>query len=86
MGKTKKHEKEWGRSHRPQHDDYDMDWDNEDERDYTVQDFFRGCKPPRIYCPQCGYSDIDDLTPISTHARNKTMCPGCGGPAILSYD
>ena len=85
MGKTKRHEKEWGSKCKPHHEDYDMDWE-ETERDYTVQDFFRGCKDPRIYCPNCGYSDIDDLTPIATHSRNKTMCPGCGGPATVVYD
>jgi len=83
MGKTNRHEKEWGSNRRPQRDDF---WDEEEEQDYTVSDFFRGVKNPRIYCKQCGYSDVDDLTPIASHHRSQTMCPGCGGPAIITYD
>ena len=40
----------------------------------------------RIYCKNCGYSDVDDLTPIASHSHSQTMCPGCGGPATLTYD
>ena len=82
MGKTNRHEKKWGSTRRPHREDL---W-NDDDDDYTEADFFRGVRNPRIYCKNCGYSDVDDLTPIASHSHSQTMCPGCGGPATLTYD
>jgi len=83
MGKTYKHDKQWGSKKRPQDEDYDYGWDDlEDEDNYTVEDFFRNEHGMTVWCSECGYVEGNDLVALDPKSR-RAMCPECGGPAEL---
>jgi ribosomal protein S27AE len=82
MGKTYKHEKSWGKSHRNRPDEYDDGWDELEDDNYTVEDFFANEHGMRLYCSECGYVEANDLVALDPKSRNA-MCPECGGPAEL---